>query len=89
MKRNPLNREQHDALGAELYELRRRTLALSGCLARRYGTSRPVGKAAEKLQQAIDRLRCVLDDQAAVDLGAAFDTTLYYRAHLPTTGAKA
>lgn len=82
-RRHPLNREAHDALGAELYAARNWTLGMTGRLANRYGRTTRVGVAAEKLQKAIDHLRCVLDDQAAIDLGEEFAPTLYYRGTLP------
>jgi hypothetical protein len=84
MKRNPLNREQHDATGADLFAMRAWTMRLAAGLAARYGKSGPVGRQAEALRKALDRLRCALDDQAAADLGDGFEPSLYYRAHLPT-----
>jgi hypothetical protein len=78
MKRIPFTREQHEAVGHELHQIRDRLLVIASSIRGRYGRDSRAGKAADKARGSVDALRATMDRVSAMDLGDAFDVHLYY-----------
>lgn len=76
----PLTLAEHEQLGAELHRMRERLVHLEVELARRYGSSRPLGRRATRARVLLDNLRSSLDDQLARDHPADFRPSVYYPA---------
>jgi len=74
MPRIAIEAEDHQRIGRTLYQVQQ---AL-GRLDLPYPKTGKVGQAHRRAIDAIRRLRCELDSQAARDLGDEFDTRMYY-----------
>jgi hypothetical protein len=77
--KTPLTRDEHLALGQELYQIRDRLSDIGMDLMARYGKSTRVGRPALKLLTALETIRCQLDSQALDDLGPdEWSPRIYY-----------
>ena len=82
MPRIAIEAEQHQRIGQTLFRVQQ---AL-GRLDLPYAKTGKVAQAQRRASDAIRRLRCELDAQAARDLGDEFDTRLYYPGRDPIGG---
>lgn len=78
MKRNPMTLDEHRRLGAELHAIRNRLQRIGIDLANRYGKTRPLGRRAVRMSDAVDAVRAKLDGQLHRDHARDFDTHVYY-----------
>lgn len=85
-KRRPYTLEEHQQVGADLAAMRNRLQKIGIDIANRYGKTKRVGRTALRMLEALDSVRCQMDSEACRDLGAKFNTRLYYPGEdLPTS----
>ncbi len=63
MKTTKLTVEEHCKTGRRLHEIYHELLTLSCLIPNTYGKTSKPGKLAQKAAQAVDKMRCELDDQ--------------------------
>jgi len=74
----PLTRAEHEALGVELHDIRRRLLHLSTELGNRYGRSKTPYRRVNAAYRGVAGLCGAMDDQFAQDCPDDFDPTVYH-----------
>lgn len=70
--------EEHAALGKELYEMKCKMMSRSIQLCKSYGSSRKATKMSERVEHAINNLRCEMDSQLYMDYPKEANPHVYY-----------
>jgi hypothetical protein len=78
MRKTGLTIDEHKRVGQELHAARSQVLDCIMMFINNYTINSRQGQAARKVERAIDRLRCVLDDAACREHPAEFNPHWYY-----------
>jgi hypothetical protein len=74
----PLTMSEHESLGRELHKMYDRLTTISVEIANAYPKSSTAARRAYSAHKQLAALRCVLDDQLALDHPGDFDPRVYY-----------
>ena len=77
-KQSTLTFDEHAVLGKELYAMRQVIFGTLNQVCRSYGTASKSANLVDRLCNALDKLRCELDNQLCRDFPDKFDTDIYY-----------